>query len=443
MRVRTHTLEDVHTYASRYLVDGVAGAAKFNPALGVPLYLQRGDGAYIWDVEGRQYIDYNTSFGATFLGHNSPIVRQAIEKALDLGVIAGLDNPYSGELGQILTEVIPCAERVRFCNTGSEATMVAIRIARAHLGRSKILKFEGHFHGLHDYVMYNAHGPARDATPGEIIPPARESRGIPEQIDETVVVVAWNDLAAFERAMREYGDQLAAVICEPINYNSGCIPPEPVFIRRVRELTEQAGVALIFDEVLSGFRTGVDCAQGYLGITPDLCTLAKAVANGIPFAVVAGKAEWMRELSRDGGGTIQSGTYSGHLFPVLASAACLREMRRPGFYDHIYALANALYPGLREIFTRQGIKAQVQGIGARFGIFFGIDHEVRNYQEGVRFDAEQTARFIRGCAQRGVYFHSYEMAQGHHGFSAAHSLADVQRTLDVVDDVARKELAKR
>ncbi len=440
MKVRTHTLQDVHTYASRYLVDGVAGAAKFNPALGFPLYLQRGEGAHILDVEGREYIDYNTSFGATFLGHNSPIVRQAIEKALDLGVIAGLDNPYSGELGQILTEVIPCAERVRFANTGSESTMVAIRIARAYTEKSKLLKFEGHFHGLHDYVMYNAHGPVRPVTPGEYVTPLRESGGIPDQIDELVTVVAWNDTEAFERAMREQGDEIAAVICEPINYNSGCIPPDPAFIKRVRELTEQRNVVLIFDEVLSGFRTGVDCAQGYLGVTPDLCTLAKAVANGIPFAVVAGKVPFMKVLSRDGGSVTQSGTYSGHLFPVLASTACLKEMRRADFYDHIYELAHALYSGLREIFQRHGIKAQVQGIGARFGIFFGIDHEVRNYQAGAGFDVEQTSRFIRGCFERGVYFHSYDVAIGHHGFTAAHTLADIHRTLEVVEDVAKRGL---
>jgi len=256
-------------------------------------------------------------------------------------------------------------------------------------------------------------------------------------------VIPWNDPAAFRQAIREREHEIAAVICEPVNYNSGCILPEPGMLELIREETAKRGIVLIFDEVLSSFRMAPGGAQEYYRVTPDVCTLAKAVANGLPLAVVAGKRDFMKALSPLGPAA-HSGTYSGHLFSILAALASLGEITQPGFYDTIFANATRLYSGLQGLFDAHRIPARVQGLGARFGIFFGITKEVRNYQEAARIDGELGHRFIRACFERGVYFHNYgKMALGHHGFSAAHTAADIAESLGRVEEAVKAMTAKR
>jgi glutamate-1-semialdehyde 2,1-aminomutase len=430
--------EALFDFAKQYLVAGVSGSARMNAALGRPVYLTHGDGCRLYDVDGKCYLDYNLSHGASFLGHNHPGVRKAIQQALDMGVICAYETEHHSQVAETLCRLIPCAEQVRFANSGSEATFSALRVARAVTGRHKILKFEGHFHGLHDVVVWNAHGPARDAFPTyPYVPPQVESAGVPPQCADLVLVIPWNDPAAIRQALREHGDELAAVICEPVNYNSGCIPPAPGLLELLRAETAQRGICLIFDEVLSSFRMAAGGAQAYYGVTPDLCTLAKAVANGLPLAVVAGKREFMQVLSPLGPAA-HSGTYSGHLFAVLAARAALQEIEQPGFYDRIFAAADRLYGGLTALFATHGVPARVQGLGARFGIYFGVTHEVNAYQDAARIDGDLAVRFIRECFARGVYFHNYgTMALGHHGFSAAHTAADIDETLSRVEDAVK------
>ncbi|MHB1414223.1 MAG: aspartate aminotransferase family protein [Chloroflexota bacterium] len=422
-------------YASRYMVAGVSGSGRYNAALGGPVYLTHGDGCRIYDVDGHEYIDYNLSHGATFLGHNHPRIKEAIQQALEMGVICAYETEYHSRAAQMISATVPAAEQVRFANSGSEATLAAIRLARAYTKRSKILKFEGHFHGLHDYVMWNAHGSARTEFPTyPYVPHEVESAGVPQEISQFVDVVPWNDPAAFQQAMQEHGDEYATVICEAVNYNSGCILPQPGMLELLREETTKHGALLIFDEVLSGFRMAPGGAQQYYGVTPDVCTLAKAVANGLPLAVVAGKAEIMRTLSPLGPAA-HSGTYSGHLFGVLAVIASLTEIRSEGFYDSIMAKADRLYGGLSRLFDAHGVPARVQGLGARFGIYFGITHPVNNYQDATDIDGELGYKFIRACAAHGLYFHNYgRLALGHHGFSASHTMADIDETLNRVED---------
>ena len=324
----TSTAADHFRAAARVLVGGVSGSARVNPALDHPLLAAGGDGARLIATDGRRYLDFHTGYGATILGHNHPAVRAAIEQALDMGVVLGPETVYQQRLAARLVELIPCAERVRFANSGSEATMAAIRLARAHTGRAKLLKFEGHFHGLHEHVLYSTHPPARPPAPGQLLPPTIDSGGIPEAFADLVVVVPWNDLAAVERAFAEHGDDLAAVIMEPINYNAGCLVADGDYLRAVRAITAEHGTVLIFDEVLSGFRTGVSCGQGYYGVTPDVALLGKAVANGVPLAVIAGRRAIMETLSPLGSAA-HSGTYSGHLFGVLAALATLDVLTAP------------------------------------------------------------------------------------------------------------------
>ena len=429
-----HT-DELFDFANRYLVGGVSASARVNAATGRPLYLTRGDGCRVYDVDGREFIDYNLSHGATFLGHNHPRIREGIQKALEMGVICAYETEYHSRAAELICQTVPCAEQVRFANSGSEATMNAIRLARAATGREVILKFEGHFHGLHDYVVWNAHGPARAEFPTyPYVPPLVESGGVPKQTENLVVVIPWNDPDALRQAMRERGHEFAAVICEPVNYNSGCIPPQPGFLQLLREEATRYGAVLIFDEVLSGFRMAAGGAQEYYGVTPDVCTLAKAVANGLPLAVIAGKAEFMKVFSPFGPAA-HSGTYSGHLFAMLAVIASLSEIRQEGFYDALFAKADRLYGGLSNLFEAHGVPARVQGLGARFGIYFGVTKEVKCYQDCATIDGDLGYKFIRACFERGLYFHNYgKLALGHHGFSAAHTLEDIEETLNRVED---------
>jgi glutamate-1-semialdehyde 2,1-aminomutase len=419
-----------------HLVGGVSAPSRLNPALGAPLLIDRGDGPYLYAAGGTRYVDLHTGFGTTILGHNHPAIRRAIESVLDLGIVSGSETVHQARLAARICELVPCAELVRYASSGSEATNAVIRLARTYTGKRKILKFEGHFHGMHEHVVYSAHPPARRAeAPGQLLAPLVESGGVPESFADHVLVAPWNDLAAVERAFRDHRDDLAAVLMEPINYNSGALAAEPSFLEGVRALTRDHDVPLIFDEILSGFRTGTDCAQGYYGVTPDVCLLGKAVANGVPLAVIAGTRRVMSAFSPTGKAAL-SGTYSGHLFGIMAALATLDELSQPGRHDGptgLHATAARLYRGLDDVFRRRGLRCRVQGIGARFGLLFGLDPDepVTTYQHAARHDGALLHAFVRAAVEHGVYLHSYDVALGHHGFSAAH-------TFDVIDDALER-----
>ena len=419
--------------AEQVLPGGVAGSGRFNPSLGYSLFLARADGSRIFDLDGKEYIDFNLSHGAAFLGHNHPAVRRAIEEALDIGLLSGYETEHTLDLARKITATIPCAEVVRLANSGTEGTMLTLRLARAFTGRKKYLKFWGHFHGLHDYVMYNAHAPKTPQPPHSLVPPVRESAGIPEELDALVLVAPWKDEETLERVVKEQGHEIAAIIMEPINYNSGCIIPDRSYMQFVRDLATKHNIVLIYDEVLSAFRTGPSCAQGYFGVTPDLCVISKAVANGVPIAVVAGRRDLMMMMTPVGD-VQHSGTYCGNLLSVMAARACLEEITKPGFYDRIYGVADQLYEGLAGLFDQAGIPARVQGLGARFGIHFGFTEEVQTYADTLKHDGIVAADFLRACTGRGVYFHSYgRIAVGHHGISASHTIEDIGEALNRVE----------
>jgi len=253
-----------------------------------------------------------------------------------------------------------------------------------------------------------------------------------------VEMVAWNDAEAFDRAMRDHGDEIAAVICEPIHYNAGCIPPQPGFLELLRESTREHGTVLIFDEILSGFRTAVGGVQAESGVTPDLTTHAKALANGLPLASISGREDLMRLLAPTGE-VVHSGTYSGHLLSILAALATLTELRKPGLYDQINATGARFYGDLQAIFDRHGVPARVQGRGARFGIYFGRTEPVTTWSDAVGHDHELNRRFTSGLLERGVYIHAYTKAgpPGHAGFSTAHTAERLDDVLTVAEDVVR------
>ena len=316
-----------------------------------------------------------------------------------------------------------------------KATLGAVRIARGYAKKPKILKFEGHFHGMHDYLWWNCATPLGEIRSDGTVAPLPDSDGMPEALADLIVVVPFNDPVAFEKEIAAHGNDLAAVIVEPISYNQGCIPARPEFLRLVRETCSRLGIVLIFDEVLSGFRMCRGGAQAHYGITPDLCTLAKALGGGVPIAAVCGTTEVMSVLNPIGH-TVMSGTYTGHLIAVMGAIACQTELAKPDFYPRLNGLADRLYRGITEALTVTGVPGIVQGLGARFGIYFGLTEPVTSYRQAVRTNREMEVKFILGCVKRGLYLHDYGHTM-HHGFSAQHTTADIDQALSIIEDALR------
>jgi glutamate-1-semialdehyde 2,1-aminomutase len=423
--------------AKHYLAGGVSASTRVNRALGHALLFDRADGCRVWDLDGKEYVDLCCSHGATLLGHGDARVRRAVEAVLARGAACSYENELHTELARLLCETVPCLERVRFTGSGTEATMHCLRLARAFTGRTKLLKFEGNFHGYHDQVMYAIGTPADRLGPEEAPAVYPGSTGLAEGLDRHLVVVPYNRTDLFEEAFRRHAHELAAVVCEPVYYNAGCVVPDKEFIDTVRSRTRAAGVLLVFDEVLSAFRMGPGGAQEYLGVTPDLCTLGKAVGGGFPLSVFGGRRDVMDRLMPVGD-CQHSGTYNGHVVAVAASLAAVTAYREPGFYDHLHAVARRLYDGLNAIFARHGVAGQVHGLGARFGVYFGIEGRPRDYRDAVRHQRERVLRFIASAIRHGVYFHDYGGAACHHGFCAAMSLADADEALNRLEGAVRE-----
>jgi len=423
--------------ARQHLVGGAVAGGRYHPLLQRPLYLARGQGSRFWDVDGKEYIDFFTGSGATFLGHNHPAMRAAMEQALEIGLIANAETEYHAQLAQMISDAVPCAAKIRLQNSGTEATMGALRIVRAYSGKARVLKFEGHFHGMHDFLWFNCATTLGDQRQDGSVTPLRDSDGIPAALSDLILVVPFNDPAAFDRAIRAHRDELAAVILEPISYNQGCVPADPDFLRHVRQTCTETGIVLIFDEVLSGFRMCRGGAQEYYGVTPDLCTLAKALGGGVAISAICGRTEIMSVLNPIGH-TVISGTYTGHLPAVLVALACQQEIARPGFYPHIQALADRLYSGISYLLHITGVPGIVQGIGARFGIYFGLTEPVTNYRQAVESDRNMEIRFLMACLEKGLYMHDYaHRTPMHHGYSSQHSLEDLDEALNIIESALR------
>ena len=422
---------DLFGRAQAVLAGGVSASMRLNPYLGQPLYVERGEGPYLFGTDGKRYIDFNLSNGATLLGHDHPAVKRALIAGVEAGVICAAETPWHEALAARMTEIIPAAERVRFSSVGSEVTLVALRIARAATGRTRFLKFDGQFHGLTEPWLFKRADPTGDDP--TVVP---SSAGVPASMGDDVVMIAWNDVAAFERVMAEQGDQLAAVVCEPIHFNAGCVPAAPGFLQLLRDRTREHGTILIFDEVLSGFRTALGGVQAETGVTPDLTTHAKALANGLPLSSVSGRLDLMQQLAPEGA-VVHSGTYSGHLLSVLAALATLEELSQPGLYDQINATGERFYADLQGVFDRAGVPAVVQGRGARFGIYFGRIEPVTTWSDAVGHDHELNRQFTSGMLDRGVYLHAYTKTgpPGHAGFSTAHTAEHFDAVLTAAEDV--------
>lgn len=441
MRPNSLTLSsgDEHfRFAESYLLSGTGAPPRIFPLIGRPLYLERADGAYLYDIDGNAYVDLHSSAGAALLGHNHPAIKAAIQRALDHGFYCNYESESHARVAQYICEMVPSAELVRFCGSGSEATAAALRVARAVTGRKRILKFEGHFNGMHDQLFFNMDATLGARLPNGEVTPAHESAGVPDDLDALITVLPFNDPDTFRQAMKRHRGEFAAIIMEPVMYNAGCILPDRDFVQLVRDEATRDGVVLAFDEVLSGFRMGPGGGQEYLGVTPDITCLSKAIGGGVPLAAIAGRRHVMEGLTPVGK-TIVTGTYTGHLMTVMGAEAALEEIRKPGFYPRLNGLAERFYSGFNEILRRRGIKAVVQGLGARFGIFFGMEETpIMDFRKVVdEFDSETDKKFIRKCFDRRLYFRDpgHRIVPIHHGITSAHGEDVIDETLNRLDDL--------
>jgi glutamate-1-semialdehyde 2,1-aminomutase len=413
----------------RYLPGGVSGPGRrADPAIGHPFYVRRAQGARIWDIEGHEYIDFQTSFGAALLGHGHPRIAAALQQAIEMGNLCALETEEHIRTAQKLCELIPAFDMVRFSGSGTETTWHVVKLARAVTGRDKIVKFEGHFHGYNEYLQYNMSPPLDKALPNIHV----ESPGFPATLQELVYVLPFNDFDAIERTLARHHDEIAAVILEPVNYNPGCILPQPGYLEHLREVTRRYNVLLIFDEILSSFKTGPGCIQGLYGVTPDLATVGKALGGGTALSAFGGRRDLMEQIM-PAGPVVHTGTFVGHLLPVMATGAFLDVITEPDFYPTLLANCEYLYAGLRDCLARRGVKGRVQALGARFTLLFGIEDEPISYPDVARRDVTFAHRFFVEAYRRGLWI----PATGHIGISAAHTRADLDAALSIVDDVLR------
>jgi glutamate-1-semialdehyde 2,1-aminomutase len=419
--------------AQRHLPGGVSAAARINAAIGRPVFIASGDGAWLTDVDGRRFIDLETSFGAALLGQGHPRIREAVAAALSMGVLCGHETGHQAILAERLASLVPSAELVRFTGSGTETTWHAARIARAFTGRQRVVKFEGHFHGFSDALGYNFWPPTSPVGDHGLLPTRPESAGTPEADQAAVLVLPWNDLDALERVFERLGDEIAAVIMEPINIDSGTIAPRPGYLEAARRLTAERGAVLVFDEILTGFRTNPGGAQVETGVTPDLTTLGKALGGGTPLSAVVGRREVMSVVAPLGP-AVHSGTFMAHPMMVLAGLAFLDVIDEPGFYPNLLARSARFVDGLRSTLAAAGLSVRVQAYGPRFSLLFGIDGEPRNYADVAGADRATERRFYAAALDEGVYLHH----GWHHGISAVHDDAVLDEALDRLDRAARR-----
>jgi len=399
---------------------------------GEPLFMSRGQGPYLFDIDGLRYIDYVCAWGPLILGHADPDVVRALSEAAARGLAFGAPTEIETELALEVQDAMPGLEKLRFVSSGTEATMTAIRLARAVTGRDKIVKFEGGYHGHPDSLLVRAGS-------GALTLGVPTSPGVPASLAQHTLVAQFNDLDSVSQLFARYGQEIAGVIVEPVAGNMNCVPPIPGFHEGLRALCDQYGALLIFDEVMTGFRVARAGAQGLLGIRPDLTTLGKIVGGGLPVGALGGPAALMDQLVPDGR-VFQAGTNSGNPVAMSAGLATLKKLRAPGFFETLTARVQALTEGLSKAATRHGVAFSTNRVGSMFGLFFS-DETVRTYEQVMRCDADLFRRFFHGLLAEGVYLapSAYEA-----GFvSSAHADADIQATVAAADRVFARLKEKR
>jgi glutamate-1-semialdehyde 2,1-aminomutase len=409
--------------------------AKFSGWDPYPIYVEGGTGSRVTDVDGNSYIDYLLGLGPMILGHRPPKVTAAVVKAIqEKGTCFALPTADDLVLARKIVAGIPSIDMVRLCNTGTEAIIYALRLARTFTGRDKIIRFEGMYHGFSDGVYWSKH-PNLDRAGSDAHPIALpQGPGMPKHTGDHLIILPWNDIAALREAIEREGANIAAVLTEPVMCNTGCILPEPGYLEAMRELTHQHKIVLIYDEVITGFRLSFAGAQGHYGIRPDLSVFAKGLGGGFPVAALGGRRDIMSLVSD---GTVSvAGTYSGNSIALAAANAALDELATPGLYAGLYARCERFYSGLEKILRDAKLPAYVTGIGPVLQVWFA-DQPIRNYRDAARHASHTLFRhWWEGMLEHGVLFHPGAFENLFVSF--AHSDDDIDATLDAARAVAAR-----
>ena len=415
--------------ALRRIPGGVNSPVRaFKSVGGTPRFAASAEGAHIFDEDGNRYIDYVGSWGPMVVGHAHPRVLQAVREQLPKGLSFGAPCELEVRMAERLCELMPALEMVRMVNSGTEATMSAIRLARGFTGRSQIVKFEGCYHGHGDALLVQAGSGA--LTLGE-----PNSPGVPPEVVRHTRVATYNDLDSVESIFRDAGDDIACVIVEPVAGNMNCVPPVDGFLTGLRELCDRYGAVLIFDEVMTGFRVALGGAQERFGVTPDLTTLGKVIGGGMPVGALGGRRDIMQSLS-PAGPVYQAGTLSGNPVAMAAGLATLDLVAEPGFYERLEDTGARLTAGLRRHAEAAGVALTTNQVGAMFGVFFSDEPQVRSYRQATAINADAFRVFFHAMLDRGVWLAPSAFESGF--VSAAHTETDIEQTLDAAQQALQQ-----
>ena len=410
--------------AEAVMPGGVSSPVRaFKAVGGGPLFMASGRGSRLTDIDGNEFIDYVMSWGPLILGHTPPAVTKAVAAALEAGASFGAPTVREVDLAEAVIAAVPCIEQIRFVNSGTEATMSAVRLARGATGRPGLVKFEGCYHGHVDSLLVRAGS-------GAMTFGSPSSPGVPDDVVRHTYVEPFNDLGAVQRLLEARGREIAAVIVEPVVGNMGCVPPHEGYLQGLRDLTARHGVLLIFDEVMTGFRVARGGAVERYGVRPDLVTLGKVIGGGLPVGAYGGRRDLMQQVSPVGP-VYQAGTLSGNPLAMAAGLATLAALARPGTYEALEAASARLEAGLTEAVARAGAAARVQRVGSMLSLFFSAG-AVTDYASAMRCDTARFGRFFHGMLERGVYL---PPAQFEAWFvSLAHTAEDIDRTVAAAEE---------
>ncbi len=417
---------DLFQQAQRHIPGGVNSPVRaFRGVGGDPLFFKRGAGPYLYDEDDKQYIDYVGSWGPMILGHAHPAVIAAVKAAIDNGLGFGAPTTIETEMAEKVCALVPSIEMVRMVSSGTEATMSAIRLARGYTGRDKIVKFEGCYHGHSDSLLVKAGS-------GALTLGVPSSAGVPAALAEHTLTLNYNELDQVRDTFAQIGGQIACIIVEPVAGNMNCIPPQPGFLEGLREICNEYGAVLIFDEVMTGFRVALGGAQAYYQVTPDLTTLGKVIGGGLPVGAFGGKRDIMEKIAPLGP-VYQAGTLSGNPVAMAAGLAMLTEIEKPGFFDELSSRTEHLTHGLVTRAKAFDIPLSTNQVGGMFGLFFTEEKQVKDYYQVTNCNVERFKLFFHGMLAQGVYFapSAYEA-----GFvSAAHGKREIKDTLIAAEQV--------
>lgn len=410
--------------AQKYLVGGVNSPVRAFKSVGIePIFIEKAKGSRIWDVDGNEYIDYVLSWGPLILGHANDQIINAIKQVSNYGTSFGAPTELEIEMAKAVVEAVPSIEMVRFVNSGTEATMSAIRLARGYTGKKKIIKFEGCYHGHGDSLLVSAgSGVATLGIPG--------TPGIPEELAKLTIVLPYNDIDAVEEAFKKYGDDIACVIIEPVAGNMGIIAPSKEYHQRLREITKEYNSLLIWDEVMTGFRLALGGAQELYGIEPDLTTLGKVIGAGLPVGAYGGKAEIMKYVAPEGP-VYQAGTLSGNPLAMAAGLRQLEILKEKNPYPDLEKKGKRLEEGIKQLIEKYNIKATVNRVGSMMTIFF-TDKEVKNFEDAKSSNLDTFNKFYISMLKKGIYLAPSQFEASF--LSTAHSDEDIEKTLNAIED---------